>query len=131
MAQQEKEPMMTNGALGRIVHLNFKRAQDCELFYLKLEKETGELIKEALQRTVIKVDEKSLVLFAIYANGKDADTVLARVGPWIQKFNGDDSLDILSITGDIVINELHYNEKHVTKNGENAVAEANASLGNT
>ncbi len=130
MAQQEKGAMMTNGALGRIVHLNFRRAQDCELFYLKLEKETGELIKEALQRTVIKVDEKSLVLFAIYANGKDADTVLARVGPWIQKFKEDDALDILSITGDIVINELQYNEKHVTENGVNAVAEANASLGN-
>ncbi|MAI59358.1 MAG: hypothetical protein CML56_10380 [Rhodobacteraceae bacterium] len=130
MAQQEKGAMMTNGALGRIVHLNFRRAQDCELFYLKLEKETGELIKEALQRTVIKVDEKSLVLFAIYANGKDADTVLARVGPWIQTFKEDDALDILSITGDIVINELQYNEKHVTENGVNAVAEANASLGN-
>ena len=108
MAQQEKGPMMTNGALSRIVHLNFKRAQDCELFYLKLEKETGELIKEALQRTVIKVDEKSLVLFAIYANEKDADTVLTRVSPWIQQFKKDDALETLSITGDIVINDLHY-----------------------
>ena len=107
----EKGSVMTIGALGRIVHLNFRKAQDCELFYLKLQKETGELIKEALQRTVIKVDEKSLVLFAIYANEKDADTVLARVSPWIQQFKKDDALETLSITGDIVINDLHYQEK--------------------
>ena len=99
---------MTIGVLGRIVHLNFRKAQDCELFYLKLEKETGELIKEALQRTVIKVDEKSLVLFSIYANEKDAESVLTRVGPWIQQFKKNDALETLSITGDIVINDLHY-----------------------
>ena len=107
---------MTIGGLGRIVHLNFRKAQDCELFYLKLQKETGELIKEALQRTVIKVDEKSLVLFAIYANEKDADTVLARVSPWIQQFKKDDALETLSITGDIVINDLHCKEIGVLEN---------------
>tara|TARA_B100000963_G_C22348386_1_gene546144 strand:+ start:376 stop:681 length:306 start_codon:yes stop_codon:yes gene_type:complete len=101
---------MKKGRIGRIAHFNFRKPKDCELFLSKLKQETAELVKEALQRTVISVDEKSVILFAIYATERDADIVLNRIRPWMQKWREDDTMETITISGDLAINELRYSQ---------------------
>jgi hypothetical protein len=100
---------MSEQKIARIVHFNFQQAQDCELFYLKLEKEP-ELAKESLQRTIIKVDEKSLILFTIYKNKEDLQAVGNRINPWLVHFKADNQMETIPITGDVVLNELKYGD---------------------
>ena len=101
---------MKEGRIGRIAHFNFRKSKDCELFLSKLKQETPELVQEALQRTVISVDEKSVNLFAIYATEHDADIVLNRIRPWMQKWWEDDAMDTITISGALAINELRYSQ---------------------
>ena len=94
---------MSELPVARIVHFNFRNAKDCDLFYLRAEKETAELAKETLQRTIIKVDEKSLILFALYKNEEDLHTAGDRINPWIAQFKKDDAMETIPITGDVVL----------------------------
>ena len=56
-----------NSPIARILHFSFETAEDLELWVLKYQTETSELAKEAIQRTLIKTDETSLVICNIYA----------------------------------------------------------------
>lgn len=101
---------MSEQPVARIVHFNFRKAQDCELFLLKVEKEAAELVKESLQRTIIKVDEQSLILFVIYKNHEDLQTAGNRINPWLAQFKQDGAMETIPISGDIVLNDLKYGD---------------------
>lgn len=101
---------MREQQIARIVHFNFRKAQDCDLFYPRAEKETAELAKETLQRTIIKVDDKSLILFALYKNEEDLHAAGDRINPWIAQFKKDDAMETIPVTGEVVLNELNYTD---------------------
>ena len=68
--------------IARILHFNFETAEDLNLWVMKYETETSELAKEAIQRTLVKTDETSLVICNIYHNEEDANNVLERLSKW-------------------------------------------------
>ena len=68
--------------IARILHFTFETAEDLNLWVMKYETETSELGKEAIQRTLIKTDETSLVICNIYRNEEDADYVFERLSKW-------------------------------------------------
>ena len=55
---------------------------------LKYQIETSELAQEAIQRTLIKTDETSLIIYNIYRNEEDGDIVFER----LSKCSGTDRL---------------------------------------
>ena len=68
--------------IARILHFSFETVEDSELWVMKYETETSELAKEAIQRTLIKTDEKSQVICNINRKEEHADIVLERLSKW-------------------------------------------------
>ena len=71
-----------NSPIARILHFSFETAEDLNLWVMKYETETSELAQEAIQRTLVKTDETSLVISNIYRNEEDANNVLERLSKW-------------------------------------------------
>jgi len=95
--------------VARILHLNFKKAQDCELWLFKNEKDAKELEKGSLQRSIVKVDDKSLIILSFFQTEKDAETVFARFGKWSNSFMSfTEDVETLTIIGDVEYNAIYY-----------------------
>ena len=75
---------------------------------MKCETETIELAKEAIQRTLIKTDETSLVICNIYRNEEDADNVLERISNWSGTVKAARTWESFNLTGKVVFSEPKY-----------------------
>ena len=75
---------------------------------LKYETETSELAKEAIQRTLIKTDEKSLVICNIYGNEEHADIVLERLSKWSGTVKAARTWESFNLTDEVVFSEPKY-----------------------
>ena len=75
------------GNVSRIVHLDFSSKGELEEFVKRYSKEAPPLAEEALQLTLIKTTEESLIIVAIYKDDQDAEKVRRKLGPWVQKFS--------------------------------------------
>ena len=91
--------------IARILHFSFETAEDLELWVLKYQTETSELAKEAIQRTLIKTDETSLVICNIYRNEEDADIVFERLSKWSDTVKAARTWESFNLTGEVVFSE--------------------------
>ena len=94
--------------IARILHFSFKTAEDLNLWIMKYETETSELAKEAIQRTLIKTDETSLVICNIYRNEEEADIVFARLSQWSGTAKNARTWENCNLTGEVVFSEPKY-----------------------
>ena len=93
--------------VARLLHLNFKKAHDCDYFLLKNEKECRELEKGALQRSVVRVDDKHLIVFSLFNNEEDAEMIFEKFRGWVNSFTMDDDLESITIIGDLEYNAVY------------------------
>ena len=75
---------------------------------MKCETETIELAKEAIQRTLIKTDETSLVICNIYRNEEDADNVLERLSKWSDTVKAARTWESVNLRGEVVFSEPQF-----------------------
>ena len=94
--------------IARILHFSFETAEDLNLWVMKYETETSELAKEAIQRTLIKTDETSLVICNIYRNEEDADNVFERLSKWSGTVKAARTWESFNLTGEVVFSEPKY-----------------------
>ena len=94
--------------IARILHFNFETAEDLNLWVMKYETETSELAKEAIQRTLVKTDETSLVICNIYHNEEDANNVLERLSKWSGTVKATRTWESFNLTSEVVIQRLDY-----------------------
>ena len=94
--------------IARILHFSFETAEDLNLWVMKYETETSELAKEAIQRTLIKTDETSLVICNIYRNEEDADNVLERISNWSGTVIAARTWESFNLTGKVGFSEPKY-----------------------
>ena len=94
--------------IARILHFSFETAEDLNLWVMKYEIETSELAKEAIQRTLIKTDEKSLVICNIYRKEEHADIVLERLSKWSGTVKAARTWESFNLTGEVVFSEPKY-----------------------
>ena len=95
-------------SIARILHFNFESAKDLELWVLKHGTETSELAKEAIQPTLIKTDETSLVICNIYRNEEDEDNVFERLSKWSGTAKAARSWESFNLTGEVVFSEQQF-----------------------
>ena len=91
--------------IARILHFSFETAEDLELWVLKYQTETSELAQEAIQRTLIKTDETSLVICNIYRSEEDADIVFERLSKWSKTVKAARTWESFNLTGEVVFSE--------------------------
>ena len=94
--------------IARILHFSFETADDLNLWVMKYETETSELAKEAIQRTLVKTDETSLVICNIYHNEEDANNVLERLSKWSGTVKAARTWESFNLTGEVVFSEPKY-----------------------
>ena len=94
--------------IARILHFNFETAEDLNLWVMKYETETSELAKEAIQRTLIKTDETSLVICNIYRNEEVADIVFEMLSKWSDTVKAARTWESLNLTGEVVFSEPQF-----------------------
>ena len=94
--------------IARILHFSFETAEDLNLWVMKYETETSELAKEAIQRTLIKTYETSLVICNIYRNEEDANNVLERLSKWSGTVKAARTWESFNLTGEVVFSEPKY-----------------------
>ena len=94
--------------IARILHFSFETAEDLNLWVMKYETETSELGIEAIQRTLIKTDETSLVICNIYRNEEDADNVFERLSKWSDTVKAARTWESFNLTGEVVFSEPKY-----------------------
>ena len=75
---------------------------------LKYETETSELAKEAIQRTLIKTDEKSQVICNINRKEEHADIVLERLSKWSGTVKAARTWESFNLTDEVVFSEPKY-----------------------
>ena len=93
--------------VARLLHLNFKKAQDCDYFLLKNEKDCSELEKGALQRSVVRVDDKHLIIISLFNSEEDAEMIFQRFREWTNSFITDDDVESITIIGDLEYNAVY------------------------
>ena len=93
--------------VARLLHLNFKKAQDCDYFLLKNEKDCRELEKGALQRSVVRVDDKHLIIISLFNSEEDAEMIFQRFREWTNSFITDDDIESITIIGDLEYNAVY------------------------
>ena len=91
-----------------ILHFSFETADDLELWVFKYETETSGLAKEAIQQTLIKTDETSLVICSIYRNEEDADDVFERLSKWSGTVQAARTWDSFNLTGEVVFSAAQF-----------------------
>ena len=94
--------------IARILHFSFETAEDLNLWVMKYEIETSELAKEAIQRTLIKTDETSLVICNIYRNEEDADDVFERLSKWSGTVQAARTWESFNLTGEVVFSAPQF-----------------------
>ena len=94
--------------IARILHFTFETAEDLNLWVMKYETETSELAKEAIQRTLIKTDETSLVICNIYRNEEDADDVFERLSKWSGTVQAARTWESFNLTGEVVFSAPQF-----------------------
>jgi len=94
--------------IARILHFSIETTEDLNLWIMKYETETSELAKEAIQRTLIKTDETSLVICNIYRNEEEADIVFARLSQWSGTVKAARTWESFNLTGEVVFSEPKY-----------------------
>ena len=94
--------------IARILHFSFETAEDLNLWVMKYETETSELAKEAIQRTLIKTDETSLVICNIYRNEEEADIVFARLSQWSGTVKAARTWESFNLTGEVVFSAPQF-----------------------
>ena len=103
-----KRTTRMSSPIARILHFSFETAEDLNLWVMKYETETSELAKEAIQRTLIKTDETSLVICNIYRNEEDADNVFERLSKWSGTVKAARTWESFNLTGEVVFSEPKY-----------------------
>ena len=94
--------------IARVLHLNFKKSKECDFWLLRHEKDANVLEKSVLQRTVIKLDDKSLIIISLFENEADADQVFKRFVDWTAKqVCFDDGVEKLHMHGTVVYNAIY------------------------
>ena len=66
------------------------------------------LQKEAIQRTLIKTDETSLVICNIYRNEEDADDVFERLSKWSGTVQAARTWESFNLTGEVVFSAPQF-----------------------
>ena len=94
--------------IARILHFTFETAEDLNLWVMKYETETSELAKEAIQRTLIKTDEKFLVICNIYRKEEHADIVLERLSKCSGTVKAARTWESFNLTGKVVYLEPQF-----------------------
>ena len=94
--------------IARILHFSFETAEDLNLWVMKYEIETSELAKEAIQRTLIKTDETSLVICNIYRNEEDADIVFEKLSKWSDTVKAARTWESFNLRGEVVFSEPQF-----------------------
>ena len=103
-----KRTTRMSSPIARILHFSFETAEDLNLWVMKYETETSELAKEAIQRTLVKTDETSLVICNIYHNEEDANNVLERLSKWSGTVKATRTWESFNLTGEVVFLEPKY-----------------------
>ena len=103
-----KRTTRMSSPIARILHFSFETAEDLNLWVMKYETETSELAKEAIQRTLVKTDETSLVICNIYRNEEDANNVLERLSKWSGTVKAARTWESFNLTGEVVFSEPKY-----------------------
>ena len=103
-----KRTTRMSSPIARILHFSFETGEDLELWVLKYQTETSELAQEAIQRTLIKTDETSLVICNIYRNEEDADIVFERLSKWSGTVKAARTWDSFNLTGEVVFSEPQF-----------------------
>ena len=94
--------------IARVLHLNFKKTKECDFWLLRHEKDAKDLEKSVLQRTVIKIDDKSLIIISLFENEADADKVFKRFVDWTaEQVFFDDGVEKLHMHGTVVYNVVY------------------------